>query len=94
MKDKIELAYAGGKINKEQYDKLKNDISIRYKRILDAEIDLLKDSPIKPISRDNLMKKKYITDAYSDGKLTELHHKLLQERITKITSNGETHDNS
>ena len=39
LRDKITDEYARGKINKEQFDKLVDDISISYREIFRKEID-------------------------------------------------------
>ncbi|MGA9218329.1 MAG: YncE family protein, partial [Nitrososphaeraceae archaeon] len=81
LKDKITDEYTKGKINKEQYDKLGNEISISYREIFTKEINSLntipKNDKVEQLSRI----KTDIEDAYAKGKINELHHTLLKERL-------------
>src|SRR6476660_2644181 len=81
LKEKITDEYTKGKINKEQYDKLGNEISISYREIFTKEINSLntisKNDKVEQLSRI----KTDIEDAYAKGKINELHHKLLKERL-------------
>src|SRR6476661_1159837 len=81
LKDKITDEYTKGKINKEQYDKLGNEISISYRAIFTKEINSLntipKNDKVEQLSRI----KTDIEDAYAKGKINELHHTLLKERL-------------
>lgn len=80
LRDNITDEYTRGKINKEQFDKLVNDISISYQEIFKKEIDLLgvdlseKDKGLNEI-------KENIEDAYAKGKITEQHYNLLNKKI-------------
>ncbi|MGA9908598.1 MAG: YncE family protein [Nitrososphaeraceae archaeon] len=81
LKDKITDEYTKGKINKEQYDKLGNEISISYREIFTKEINSLNtisnNDKVEQLSRI----KTDIEDAYAKGKINELHHTLLKERL-------------
>ena len=85
-------AYSGGKINNEQYSNLKNEISVIYEKIYKKRIDTLKESTEGgldlAIHVDKI--KEDIENAYSEGKITELHYNLLNERIAKLTSKNDT----
>ena len=80
-------AYSEGKINNEQFSNLKNEISVLYEEMYKKRIDTLKE-PNKNINREILLDtiKEDITDAYSKGKITGLHHNLLNERISRMTA--------
>ncbi|HEX9318041.1 MAG TPA: YncE family protein [Nitrososphaeraceae archaeon] len=81
LKDNITDEYTKGKINKEQYDKLGNEISISYREIFTKEINYLntisKNDKVEQLSRI----KTDIEDAYAKGKINELHYTLLNERL-------------
>jgi YVTN family beta-propeller protein len=73
-------AYSEGKINNEHYKSLKNEISILYEEIYRKRIDLLKNSTVnREVIMDKI--KGEIMDAYSKGKITELHYTLLNEKF-------------
>jgi YVTN family beta-propeller protein len=81
---KIDDIYNNGKINKEQFDKLKEEISLRYRGIFKHEVDSLdnlseydKENKIMEIQKD-------IEDAYASKKLNELHYNLLQKRLANF----------
>ena len=83
MANKIDDIYNNGKINKEQFDKLKEEISLRYREIFKNEIDSLdnlseydKENKIMEIQKD-------IEDTYASKKLSELHYNLLQKKLSK-----------
>ncbi|MGA9941631.1 MAG: YncE family protein [Nitrososphaeraceae archaeon] len=81
LKDKITDEYTKGKINKEQYDKLGNEISISYREIFTKEINSLNTIPKNDIVEQLSRIKTDIEDAYAKGKINELHHTLLKERL-------------
>jgi hypothetical protein len=85
-------AYSEGKINNEQYSNLKNEISVLYEEIYRKRIDSLNDLSNEDLNREIVMQKiqEDIRDAYSKGKITELHYKLLNEKIAKMTSKNDT----
>ena len=88
LNNEISDAYSEGKINNEQYAKLKKDISVLYHEIFNKKLDSLKKSPGDDVGREVLLDemKKEITDAYSKDKITELHYNLLNEMIVKMIS--------
>ena len=74
--------YTKGKINKEQFDKLVDEISINYREIFKNQLNYIdnlsehdKENRVTEIKRD-------IEDVYAKGKLNELHYKLLKENIS------------
>jgi hypothetical protein len=72
--------YATGKINNEQYMHLKNKVSTAYQKIFKKRIESIPVSDTKVINKiENEIK-----DAYSDGKIIELHYNLLIEQISDI----------
>jgi YVTN family beta-propeller protein len=79
--------YIRGKINKEQYDKLVNEISVGYSEIFTKEIDSLntlsKNAKVEQISRV----KNNIENAYAKGRINELHHTLLKNRLVHYEKN-------
>src|SRR6476620_7076988 len=81
LKDKITDVYTKGKINKEQYDKLGNEISISYREIFTKEIDSLNTISKNDKLEQLLRIKTDIEDAYAKGKINELHYTLLKERL-------------
>ena len=86
----ITNAYSEGKIHNEQYSNLKNEISVLYERIYKKSVNKLKQSS-SPIGDLNRMSqrdeiKEDIENAYSEGKLSELHYNLLKEKIVMMTS--------
>jgi hypothetical protein len=70
---------------------LKNEISALYEEIYRKRIDSLKDSSSEGLNRETVMEKiqEEIRDAYSKGKLSELHFNLLKEKIAKVTSKND-----
>lgn len=79
LRENITDEYARGKINKEQYDKLANEMSISYKEIFTKELDALNSlSENDKVKQLPVMKSK-INDAYAKGKINELHYALLKE---------------
>jgi uncharacterized membrane protein len=81
-------ANSKGKINNEQYTNLKEEISALYEEIYRKRLDAIKDSSSEDVNRTVVIEKiqEDIKDAYSKGKISELHYNLLNEKITKMTS--------
>jgi YVTN family beta-propeller protein len=75
--------YSNGKLSMEHYTNLKNEISNTYQKIFKTRIESLIDSNTEAISKI----KNDIRDAYSDGKITELHFNLLNEKISDLLNN-------
>lgn len=88
LKNKITEAYSSGKLTTEQYNSLNSQVSISYEEIFKQRIDSLKkddmefNQMIKKIEDD-------ITDAYSKGRLLELHYNLLKHKISELKENNE-----
>ncbi len=78
----ISDSYAAGKISNEQYTHLKNEVSTVYQKIFKKKIETITDPNTEAIGKI----KNEIRDAYSDGKITELHYKLLNEKISDMFS--------
>jgi YVTN family beta-propeller protein len=76
----ISDSYAAGKINNEQYMHLKNKVSTAYQKIFKKRIESF---PVLDTNGINKIENE-IKDAYSDGKIIELHYKLLIEQISDI----------
>jgi len=83
LRNDIIDAYSNGKLSKEHYTNLKNEISNTYQKIFKTRIESLIDSNTEDISKI----KNDIRDAYSDGKITELHFNLLNEKISYLLNN-------
>ena len=83
LRNDIIDAYSNGKLSKEHYTNLKNEISNTYQKIFKTRIESLIDSNTEAISKI----KNDIRDAYSDGKITELHFNLLNEKISDLLNN-------
>ena len=83
LTDKIDDIYNKGKINKEQFDKLKEEISLRYREIFKHELDSL-DNLSEYDKENKIMEfQKDIEDAYASKKINELHYNLLQKKLLK-----------
>jgi len=80
-------AYSQGKINNEQHSNLKNEISVIYQEIFKKRVNSFNHSGKKDADREIIKKiEEDIKDAYSKGKISELHYNLLNEKVTKMTS--------
>lgn len=79
----ISDSYAEGKISNEQFTHLKNEVSTAYQEIFKKRIE-----SITGPNTDALNKiKNDIKDAYSTGKIVELHYNLLNEKISDLFNN-------
>ena len=85
LNNEILNAYSEGNINNEQYTNLKSENSALFEEIFRKRIDSLKESFDEDKSRSLDRIKDDIRDAYSKGKISELHFKLLNERIAGMT---------
>jgi YVTN family beta-propeller protein len=83
LRNDIIDAYSNGKLSMEHYTNLKNEISNTYQKIFKTRIESLIDPNTEAISKI----KNDIRDAYSDGKITELHFNLLNEKISDLLNN-------
>ena len=79
----ISDSYAAGKMSSEQYIHLKNEVSTAYQEIFKKKIQ----SHTKQDTKELGNIKNDIKDAYSNGNITELHYKLLNEKISDILNN-------
>ena len=79
--EQIADAHTRGKINDNHYLSLKNEISVVYEGIFKNEIESL-DNQLEEDKGKRLNIKDHITDAYSKGKLNELHYNLLREKLS------------
>jgi YVTN family beta-propeller protein len=84
LRNNITDEYIRGKINKEQFDKLVDDISISYREIFNREIlsEEHKEKQLDEI-KDN------IEDAFAKGKISEQHYNLLNKKIGSFVNTGE-----
>jgi uncharacterized membrane protein len=83
-------AYSEGKINNEQYSNLKNEISVIYEEIFRKRVNSFNHSGKKDSDREIIKKiEEDIKDAYSKGKISELHFNLLKEKIAKMNPNND-----
>ena len=88
LKNDITDAYSKGKIQHEHFNTLKEEISVSYEEIFSKKIDSLK-SLGKEKDKNKLKIEKDITDAYSKGKINEIHYKLLKNEIADLINNKE-----
>ncbi|MGB7635807.1 MAG: hypothetical protein WBL68_18965 [Nitrososphaeraceae archaeon] len=87
--NEVKVAYSKGRITNDHYSNLKNEISIGYEEEFNKRIDWLKELPKEDVNHSTIDRLTGdITDAYSKGRITELHYELLNERISKITHKG------
>jgi YVTN family beta-propeller protein len=83
LRKSITDEYAKGKITKEQFEKLINEISINYREIFNNELDSLYN--LSEYDKENLVVKikSDIEDAYAKEKINDLHYNLLQKKLLK-----------
>jgi hypothetical protein len=81
--------YSKGKMNENQYENLINEISILYEKIYRKSIDSL-DSPSdeNTIEKQTSRIKNEIEQAYSEGRISELHYNLLNKRIESFMNSN------
>jgi hypothetical protein len=79
----ISNAYAEEKLSNEHYTNLKNEVAILYQKIFKKRIESLTVPDVEAVGKI----KNDIKDAYSTGKIAELHYNLLNEKISDIHSN-------
>jgi YVTN family beta-propeller protein len=72
--------YSNGKISNEHYTNLKNEISVVYREIFKKRISSIAIPDAEAVRKI----KNDVTDAYSAGKISELHHSLLSEQISEM----------
>ena len=83
MRNTITNEYTKGKINKEQFEKLIDEISINYNEIFKNKIDCLNNLSQYNRGNELMTIMSSIEDAYARGKLNELHYNLLQKKLLK-----------
>ena len=75
--------YSRGKINKEHYESLRNEVSSSYEEIFRKRL-----STIDPSDKDSKEKAKKLQDdvlyAFSKGKIGETHYNILKEKIAEV----------
>jgi YVTN family beta-propeller protein len=79
----ISDSYTSGKINNEQFNSLKNEISIAFQEIYRRKIGLFKVEG-KNLDEELEKTENQISDAYSKGKLDELHYSSLKNEISLL----------
>ncbi len=81
LRNNVTDDYTRGKINKDQFEKLEEEISIKYREVFKNEIDFLDN--ISESSRENAMTKikSSMEDAYATAKINELQYNLLKEKL-------------
>jgi hypothetical protein len=83
LKDEISDSFTKGKISQIHYLILKDEISILYQEIFMKKIDFMDDDKEIDLSL-KLKLVREIKDAFSKGKLTELHYNLLMNKISEM----------
>ncbi|MGC2382063.1 MAG: hypothetical protein WA631_03010, partial [Nitrososphaeraceae archaeon] len=98
LRDAIADEYTRGKINKEQYDKLGDDISISYSEIFTKEIDSLKDLPENNKTKllsgiiadiDDTYSKRSINNEYYAGlkkEISVLYEEIFKKKIDSLNN--------
>jgi YVTN family beta-propeller protein len=82
LRDKITDEYTRGKINKEQYDKLGDEISINYREIFIKEIDSLNNfSENDKVERLSEIRSN-IEDTHAKGKIKDEYYTNLKKEIS------------
>ena len=76
-----------GKLNKEHYSNLKDEVSILYQEILKKKIESLSVLLKKENKKQFKKIKEEIEDAHSKGKINELHYNLLNKKISEFEVN-------
>src|SRR4029078_2293664 len=83
LKDEISDSFSKGKITQFYYSNLKDEISVLYQEIFMKKIDSMDDNKEIDLSL-KLKLVREIKDAFSKGKLTELHYNLLLNKISEM----------
>ena len=83
LKNEISDSFSKGKISQSRYSNLKDEISILYQEIFMKKIDSMDDDKEIDLSL-KLKLVREIKDAFSKGKLTELHYNLLMNKISEM----------
>ncbi|MGH9980766.1 MAG: hypothetical protein ACRD6U_04330 [Nitrososphaeraceae archaeon] len=93
-RDKVISGYTRGKITKEQYDVLLNNISTRYNEIFQNEISILKNANNND-EKINLLDEIQtdLNDAYLKKKIDKEHYDLLKEMLSELEKNNNNGEN-
>ena len=83
LKNEISDSFSKGKISQFHYSNLKDEISILYQEIFMKKIDSMDDDKEIDLSL-KLKLVREIKDAFSKGKLTELHYNMLMNKISEM----------
>jgi hypothetical protein len=86
LRDNLTDEYSRGKINKEQFDKLVEDISISYLEIFKKEIDSFTHLSERDKEKELNEIKYNIEDACAKGKISELHYNLLNKKMESFVN--------
>ncbi len=82
LRDNITDEYTKGKINKEQYDKLEDEISINYRKIFSNEIDALNNLSENDKVQQLFRIKNNIQHSYDEGKINSEYYTNLKNEIS------------
>ena len=87
LRNDITDDYTRGKINKDQYEKLEEEVSIKYREVFKNEIGFLDN--LSKSDRENEVTKlrNSLEDAYATGKINELQYNLLEKLLGNEKSN-------
>lgn len=83
LKDEISDSFSKGRISQFHYSNLKEEISILYQELFMKKIDSMDDGKEIDLSL-KLKLVRDIKDAYSKGKLNELHYNMLMNKISEM----------
>ncbi len=83
LKNEISDSFSKGNISQFHYSNLKEEISILYQELFMKKVDSMDDGKeIDPSLKLKLVRD--IKDAFSKGKLTELHYNMLMNKISEM----------
>lgn len=83
LKNELSDSFSKGKISQFHYSNLKEEISILYQELFMKKIDSMEEvKEMDPSTKLKLVRS--IKDAYSKGKLTELHYNMLMNKISEM----------
>jgi hypothetical protein len=75
-------------MNENQYENLRNEVSILYEKIYRKSIDSINSSSDKNTKEKRLDEiREKIGYAYSEGKISELHYNFLNKKIESSVNN-------
>lgn len=83
LRDELSDSFSKGKINQFHYSNLKEELSILYQEIFMKKIDTMDNGKETDLSL-KLKLIRDIRDAYSKGRLTELHYNMLMNKISEM----------